>query len=329
MASVEHLRSGSGTVAGLRGRLGATGATNLWRAKDAIAGAQSLTLGAAMPTASGFSAQDHSPWQAAEGGIRTGFVALDAALFHGGWPRAGLTELLCDTCGIGELRLLAPALKALCRDEARCIALVVPPRQERTEAGVRQSARLVSCTPAGLDHTRSGKHGPWGALVPYPPALEAIGVDLAKTLLIRPQDQREALWAMEQTLKTGACSAVLGWLAETSLGFANLRRLLLAARQGEAWGSLFRPAQAAESASAAELRLRLSPCPDDRLQVNIVKRRGGWPLSGIELDLAENEQTLHEGGVGTPALASFETPAAGLADASKRRFETQPDRPRT
>ena len=123
---------------------------------------------------------------------------------------------------------------------------------------------------------------------------------------------------MEQTLKTGACSAVLGWLAETSLGFANLRRLLLAARQGEAWGSLFRPAQAAESASAAErLRLRLSPCPDDRLQVNIVKRRGGWPLSGIELDLAENEQTLHEGGIGTPALASFETPAAGLADASK------------
>ncbi len=248
MASGQH-RSGSETVAGLGAAFAATGAfsaADVWRAGDAAAS------GAATPVAgvlSKLSKAARGAWQADEGGVHTGFAALDAAFPHRGWPCAGLTELLCDACGIGELRLLAPALTALCRNEARSIALVTPP------------------------------------FVPYPPALRDIGVDVAKMLLIRPRSQREALWAMRQALATGACSAVLGWLPETSLGFANLRLLLLAARQGEAWGSLFRPAQAAESASAAELRLRLSPRPSGRLRVDIVKRRGGWPLSGIELDV--------------------------------------------
>lgn len=235
MASGQHIRSVPKT-AGLA----------VWRAGDALAS------GAAAPGAgvlSRLSKVVRGAWQAGEGGVHTGFAALDAAFLHRGWPRAGLTELLCAACGIGELRLLAPALAALCRNEARSIALVMPP------------------------------------FVPYPPALRDLGVDVAKVLLIHPRNQREALWAMQQALGTGACSAVLGWLPETSLGFANLRRLLLAARQGEAWGCLFRPAQAAASASAAELRLHLSPRPGGRLQVDVVKRRGGWPLSGIELDV--------------------------------------------
>ena len=258
MASGQHLRSGSKAIAEFGAAFAATGAvSDVWRAGDAA-------------TACG-------AWQGDEGGVPTGFAALDAAFLHRGWPRAGLTELLCDACGIGELRLLAPGLTALCRNEARAIALVMPP------------------------------------FVPYPPALRDIGVDVARVLLIRPRNQREALWAMQQALGTGACSAVLGWLPETSLGFANLRRLLLAARQGEAWGCLFRPAQAAESASAAELRLHLSPLPGGRLRVDVVKRRGGWPLSGIELDV-ETQDDLGWRPSGTPAMASqhcTELPAQG------------------
>lgn len=211
--------------------------------------------------------------QADEGGVHTGFAALDAAFFHRGWPRAGLTELLCDSCGIGELRLLAPALAALCRNEARSIALVAPP------------------------------------FVPYPQALGGIGVDVGKILLIRPRNRYEALWAMEQALRIGACSAVLGWLSEKSLGFSNLRRLLLAARQGEAWGSLFRPAQAAKGASAAELRLHLSPGSGNCLRVNVIKRRGGWPLSGIELDVgaqADEGREGREGGEGGEGWEGWE-----------------------
>jgi protein ImuA len=42
----------------------------------------------------------------------SGHAALDAELPGGGWPATGLTELLLPTVGAGELRLLAPALRA-------------------------------------------------------------------------------------------------------------------------------------------------------------------------------------------------------------------------
>lgn len=48
-----------------------------------------------------------------EGARPTGHAALDAELPGGGWPAAGLTELLLFVPGCGELRLLVPALAAL------------------------------------------------------------------------------------------------------------------------------------------------------------------------------------------------------------------------
>ena len=93
---------------------------------------------------------------------------------------------------------------------------------------------------------------------------------------------------MEQALKTGVCSAVLGWLSESLLKFTEVRRLQLATRQGGTWSSLFRPATAAGVASAAELRVRLRPRKDG-LRLDIVKRRGGWPLSGIELPCRQSK----------------------------------------
>ena len=180
-------------------------------------------------------------------GIASGFPALDDVLFDRGWPRAGLTELLLDDPGIGELSLLAPALASLSTAEARLIAWIAPP------------------------------------FVPFAPALDAAGIDVSKMLLVNPDNHADALWTFEQILKTGACSALLGWLADHELKFAEIRRLQFAARQGRTWAGLFRPASAAGNASPAELRLRLRP-RHHGLRLDIVKRRGGWPLSGIELD---------------------------------------------
>ena len=179
-------------------------------------------------------------------GIESGYPALDTVLVDHGWPRAGLTELLCDAFGIGELSLLVPALASLSATDNRLIAWIAPP------------------------------------FVPYAPALGAAGIDLDKVLLVHPMDHGKALWALEQALRTGVCSAVLGWLSEPRLKFAQIRRLQFAARQGGTWSSLFRPAEAAGTASPAELRLRLWPHRSG-LRLDIVKRRGGWPLSGIEL----------------------------------------------
>ncbi|MCZ6889820.1 MAG: translesion DNA synthesis-associated protein ImuA [Gammaproteobacteria bacterium] len=224
-------------------------------------------------------------------GISTGYDDLDDVLCDGGWPRDGLTELLCDTHGVGELRLLVPALARLSQDEVRWIAWVNPP------------------------------------FVPYAPALASVGIDVSKVLLIHPKNHTEALWALELALKTGTCSAALAWLNEPELKFKELRRLQLAAKAGGTWANLFRPESAARQPSMAELRLKvlyvedpvqdpvkdplkdqakskanrnLSDVPDvesakaesragetpRQLSLSILKRRGGWPIPNIDLDHA-------------------------------------------
>ena len=183
--------------------------------------------------------------------LSTGFPELDAHLPGHGWPRAGLSEFLLDTTGAGELKLLAPLLKDLSRSEARWIAWVNPP------------------------------------FIPYAPALTALGIDVDKVLLIHPRDHKDALWAFERAARSGGCSVVLGWLDEKQLKVKDSRRLQLAARQGRAFSCLFRPAAAAAESSMAELRLKMKALGSGKLEVSITKRRGGWPVTGLNLTVAE------------------------------------------
>jgi protein ImuA len=184
-------------------------------------------------------------------GIDTGHPALDALLIDRGWPKTGLVELLSGQIGIGELRLLGPALSSLTRDERRWIAWIDPPH------------------------------------IPYAPALAEIGIDLGRLLWVRPTSPEDALWATERAAKSGNCSAVLAWLDESKLTPKDIRRLKLATRRGEALTVLFRPDDAARRQSMAELRLLLKrTSTPDRLSVEIVKRRGGWPIAQLELPLA-------------------------------------------
>jgi len=186
----------------------------------------------------------------------TGHAALDALLPGGGWPRAALTELLVRQAGIGELSLLAPMLCRLSASDT-WIALVSPPH------------------------------------LPYAPALAAAGVDLSRLLLIRAEQGADRLWAMEQTLASGACSAVIGWPA--FVHERALRRLQLAAEHGRALGIFFSHGQATSSSLAA-LRLQLhavdlphSPAKKDiappRLGVRVLKVRGPGIGSTLALDV--------------------------------------------
>ena len=55
--------------------------------------------------------------------VSSGFPALDEALPGGGWPSAGLIEILVSDIGVGELNVLLPALVTLTRkDSARWCA---------------------------------------------------------------------------------------------------------------------------------------------------------------------------------------------------------------
>lgn len=170
--------------------------------------------------------------------VSTGFPALDEALPGGGWPRAGLVELLIPRFGAGELYLLLPALAALTQQHsARWCAWVSPP------------------------------------LDPYAPALAAHGVELGRLFIAQANSP---LWAFEQSLVSGACDAVLGWAVQRALEphARDIRRLQLAAEKGHTLGVLFRPHRAARESSSAVLRVVVEPL-EDGARVTLLKSRGG------------------------------------------------------
>ena len=174
--------------------------------------------------------------------LGTGFKRLDQAL-AGGWPAASLNELLVDTWGIGEFRLLMPAISALTKqadsDPGRWIMLVNPP------------------------------------YLPYAPALAGAGVALPRLLVTRCDREADAFWAMEQALHSGHCAAVVGWCDGADP--RHLRRLQLAAEAGNCWAVMFRPARFRHQRSPAALRMYLRPDGDRRISIDIFKYRGGRP----------------------------------------------------
>jgi len=183
--------------------------------------------------------------QSSENALPTGYAELDELLPGGGWPRGALTEILSAQEGIGELRLLLPALSRASAQNG-WLAWVAPPH------------------------------------VPYAPALAAAGVDLKRLLVTQPQSSADAWWTAEQALRSGACSAVLAWLRAPDE--RRMRRLQLAAESGHAWGVLFRPARAEQERSPAALRLRLEATADG-LAVHVIKRRGGQVSKPVLVDL--------------------------------------------
>lgn len=104
--------------------------------------------------------------------VDTGHAALSSQLPGGGWPVGTLVELLQQQPGIGEMRLLRPALQA-CAE--RRIVLLQPPHP------------------------------------PQALALAALGLPPSRLLWLRTSRSADALWAAEQVLRSGSCGALLFW----------------------------------------------------------------------------------------------------------------------
>ena len=175
----------------------------------------------------------------------TGFTRLDQELPGAGWPADGVTEFLHDSAGIGELRLLTPALARLSHEQNRWVLFVSPP------------------------------------YIPYPPALAQAGIDLTRVIVSQPRAPKDYLWVLEKALASQSCSAVIAWPGR--IHEKQIRRLQLASKEGYSWGILFRSGMSAKNASPAELRIRLRPLPDSlpgqensTVAVKILKRRGRW-----------------------------------------------------
>ena len=222
--------------------------------------------------------QRHSVWRggapsgAGAPAAPTGYAALDAALPGGGWPAGGLAELLCRAEGVGELQVVLPALAALTASGHR-VAWLAPP------------------------------------YLPYAPALKAAGVHLAGLTVVRAPGRRDALWAAEQALRSGAFHALLLWLPKAS--YPELRRLAVAAQAGPGFALAFRPPEAGCESSPAMLRLALEPAADAAgpPALRILKRRGTPLAAALSLPIARPVSARPVHALGRAPLSAV--PAAG------------------
>jgi protein ImuA len=177
--------------------------------------------------------------------LASGFAQLDAELPGGGWPRAALSEVLLAHPGVGEIRLLAPALVATQR-AGRLVMLFDPP------------AALAAAALAGL------------------------GFAVDELLVV--ETRSDSLWALEQALKSGHVGAIVAWLPQR-LRAERLRRLQLAAHRHDGVAFVLRETAAAARPTAAPLRVALHAGGADRVRLRILKRRGPALESPLELEL--------------------------------------------
>jgi len=174
----------------------------------------------------------------------SGFAELDARLPYGGWQSGTVVELMPADIGIGELRLLMPALARITQSE-RYVALVSPP------------------------------------CIPFAPALNNHGVRLDRLLVIRAEKNTDALWAIEQTLRCKSFGAVVGW--PESIRDRDVRRLQLAAESGRSTGFIYRSPNASRDASSAAVRMKLQ-ASEKGLLIDVLKCRGGRSSFSIVVD---------------------------------------------
>jgi hypothetical protein len=167
--------------------------------------------------------------------LPSGFPALDAVLPGRGWPEAALTEIVLEREGIGEIRLVLPALARL-QAQGHDVVWIAPPH------------------------------------VPYAPALAGAGLDLGRLLVVHCRSPADQLWAYEQALRAPECGAAFAWLGPHD--DRVLRRLAVAAREGRTWGVLWRRPGQRTIAVTASLRLALAST-EGQLAVHVLKRRGG------------------------------------------------------
>ena len=179
--------------------------------------------------------------------LPTGFYALNQILPGGGWPQGAMVELLVPTPGIGELRLAAPALRAVTQS-AKYVALIAPP------------------------------------YLPFAPALEHAQIDLQYLLLVKTRDSEQALWAADKALRNPACGLLLLWLDAVKSAH-SLRRLQLAAREGNTVLLLYRSELADSDCHShwASTRLRLH-AHSHGLRLDLLKAPGVMQPQSLMLD---------------------------------------------
>ncbi|MFC3033991.1 translesion DNA synthesis-associated protein ImuA [Pseudoalteromonas fenneropenaei] len=102
---------------------------------------------------------------------------------------------------------------------------------------------------------------------------QAAGVAVERLWVIAERSAQEALWTAEWCAKSGVCCSVLLW--HQALAIHQVKRLQLAAQEGQTQVWLVRAPQLQNSGLPLSLSLALEPDAEG-LKVQILKRKGGW-----------------------------------------------------
>lgn len=140
----------------------------------------------------------------------------------------------------------APGLEEVCVEDARGVAAGVAFLAARLE----DRRRLVAFVAPRFWLGERGR--------PYGHGLERLGVGAERLLIATPANEAEALWTLEEALRSGAVALAIG--AVEGAGLTPTRRLDLMAREKGAMAALIR-ATPQTKLSAARRRWRIGPAP--------------------------------------------------------------------
>jgi protein ImuA len=120
----------------------------------------------------------------------------------------------------------------------------------------------------------------------FPPALKSFGIDPERFIFIDLKNERDVIWAMDEALKCGALSAVVGEIQKIS--FTESRRLQLAVEKSQVSGFIVRKDLRNLETSACVSRWKITSLPSERIddlpgvgfpkwRVELLRIRNGKP----------------------------------------------------
>lgn len=238
--------------------------------------------------------------------ISSGCEALDACLPHGGYVPGSVVEYLRGSTACGASYMAVAAAAAAMRARSGYVVIVDTHYSPTNDQ------------PAPFDQQVQGPAKYWEPKttthLTYPPALASQGIDLERVIFVRPQSADDAMWAIDQALRTPAVAAVMAELER--IDDRSARRLQLAAETGGSLALLLRPASARRAPSWAEIQWLVNTRPavpassplqskpvhssmqsvngnaSRRLQVQLLRNRGGRPGAKLDLEIDPISGTL-------------------------------------
>lgn len=198
---------------------------------------------------------ESAPGQRAKVLVSGGSSALDGWLPEGGLHRGTLVEWLEDGPGQGAGALALAAAREACRQGAALVVVDDPQSECRF----------------------------------YPPAAAALGIDLERTLIVRPAGAADAAWAVSQALASRSVGAVLCWTVVRAA--RDWRRWQLAAERGGSLGLFVRPSRAQAEPCFSALRLLVRRC-EGRTRVTLLRSRWGVAGATVQWDLDDEPSAV-------------------------------------